>query len=197
MLVIIQFHSKMYSPDNIKHVNIFVLWQIIMNIYFDAILFAENRKWLWTLLDGWCKYKILPEKYKPDKILTINIFSANLRKTTISWFQCLNRVPAGRMLVFHEVIIWEPLAWASTDKQNMKSTLFSDMTPFRVVDVYRHFRGTCWLHYQGRWNTVDECSTSFGCQCTSTTLCSITFQKMQVFVVTADRFSNFMRRSTS
>jgi len=57
-----------------------------------------------------------------------------------------------------------------------------DMAPFRLVDVYRHFRGTCCHHYQGRWDTVDECSDSSDCPCISTTLRSITSQKIQIFI---------------
>jgi hypothetical protein len=60
-----------------------------------------------------------------------------LRKTTIFFISVMEHSgPAGRMLVFHQVKITEPLAWASKDKRNMKNTLFSDMTPHRLVGVY-------------------------------------------------------------
>jgi hypothetical protein len=33
----------------------------------------------------------------------------------------------------------------------MKITVFSDVTPYSVVDLYQSFEGTCYLHIQGAW----------------------------------------------
>jgi hypothetical protein len=42
---------------------------------------------------------------------------------------------ADTMLMFHEAVIWELLAWALKDKQNVKNAVFLDVALFREVDV--------------------------------------------------------------
>jgi hypothetical protein len=39
----------------------------------------------------------------------------------------------------------------------MKMTIFWDVVPCSLVEVYRHFRGACCLHYQG--DIVSTCET--------------------------------------
>jgi hypothetical protein len=95
-------------------------------------------------------------------VLEIPSFTLNQDASILTGFSCLSSVPPGKF-------------------QDMKSTIFWDITLCSPLGVIWRFRGTYHLHLQGWKNNF--CKTLNGVH-------SVTSQKMVLFITTTVRTSN-------